>query len=150
MLDEYLDQFVSLVLLISSLILINVKHCQNLILKIQFCFLICMYQRWISYSTTNQIENPSEKYFIITLLFVVLIERENNVKLYFQQKYGDIFSITLGSSKCIVINDAESVKEVLIAKGAHFDGRPDFKRFDMLFGGDKQNCKSSSNFWSIY
>ena len=61
--------------------------------------------------------------------------------LFFQEKYGDIFSITLGSSKCIVINDAESVKEVLIAKGAHFDGRPDFKRFDMLFGGDKQNCK---------
>ena len=49
----------------------------------------------------------------------------------------------------MVINDAESVKEVLIAKGAHFDGRPDFKRFDILFGGDKQNCKSVF-FFSVF
>ena len=66
--------------------------------------------------------------------------------MLFQQKYGDIFSIQLGSSKCIVVNDPDSVKEVLIAKGSHFDGRPDFKRFDLLFGGDKQNCEFSVEF----
>jgi hypothetical protein len=44
-----------------------------------------------------------------------------------------------------VVNDPDSVKEVLIAKGSHFDGRPDFKRFDLLFGGDKQNCESNSS-----
>ena len=55
--------------------------------------------------------------------------------------YGDVFSITLGTTKCIVVNDEKSVKEVLVTKDSDFDGRPDFKRFDALFGGDKQNCK---------
>ena len=55
--------------------------------------------------------------------------------------FGNVFSITLGTTKCVVINDAESVREVLIHKDKDFDGRPDFKRFDALFGGDKQNCK---------
>ena len=55
--------------------------------------------------------------------------------------YGDVFSITLGTTKCVVINSIDSVREVLINKDSDFDGRPDFKRFDALFGGDKQNCK---------
>ena len=28
-----------------------------------------------------------------------------------------------------------------MTKGDHFDGRPDFKRFDVMFGGDRRNCK---------
>lgn len=56
--------------------------------------------------------------------------------------YGDVFSITLGTTKCVVVNSIESVREVLINKDSDFDGRPDFKRFETLFGGDKQNCKS--------
>ena len=48
----------------------------------------------------------------------------------------------LGSSWCVVVNDTKSIKEVLITKGAHFDGRPNLKRFAFLFGGDKENCKS--------
>ena len=56
--------------------------------------------------------------------------------------YGDVFSITLGTAKCIVVNDPKSVKEVLNEKDGDFDSRPDFRRFDPLFGGDKQNCKS--------
>ena len=55
--------------------------------------------------------------------------------------YGDVFSITLGATKCVVINSIDTVREVLINKDSDFDGRPDFKRFDALFGGDKQNCK---------
>ena len=56
--------------------------------------------------------------------------------------YGDVFSITLGTSKCLVVNDLKSVREVLSEKDSDFDSRPDFKRFDeALFGGDKQNCK---------
>ena len=55
--------------------------------------------------------------------------------------YGNVFSITLGATKCVVVNDEQSVREVLISKDSDFDSRPDFKRFDALFGGDKQNCK---------
>ena len=58
--------------------------------------------------------------------------------------YGNVFSITLGTTKCIVVNDEKSVREVLINKDSDFDSRPDFKRFDALFGGDKQNCKYKS------
>ena len=56
--------------------------------------------------------------------------------------YGKVFSITLGTSRCLVVNDLKSVREVLSEKDQDFDSRPDFKRFDeALFGGDKQNCK---------
>ena len=54
----------------------------------------------------------------------------------------------MGSSKAVVIHSEEDKKEVLQTKGDHFDGRPDFKRFDVMFGGDRRNCKfllSSSN-----
>ena len=57
------------------------------------------------------------------------------------REYGNVFSMKLGSSWCVVVNDTKTIKEVLITKGAHFDGRPNLKRFAFLFGGDKENCK---------
>ena len=58
--------------------------------------------------------------------------------------YGKVFSITLGTSRCLVVNDLKSVREILSEKDVDFDSRPDFKRFDeALFGGDKQNCECS-------
>nr|XP_018915691.1 PREDICTED: cytochrome P450 307a1-like [Bemisia tabaci] len=53
--------------------------------------------------------------------------------------YGDIFQLTLGSFQCIVVNNYQLIKEVLITKGAIFGGRPDFKRFHKLFGDDRSN-----------
>lgn len=55
--------------------------------------------------------------------------------------YGDIFSITLGSTPCVIIKTFPHFKEVLITKGAHFGGRPNFLRYDFLFGGSRDNCK---------
>ncbi|KAK6621627.1 hypothetical protein RUM44_001434 [Polyplax serrata] len=55
--------------------------------------------------------------------------------------YGSIYSITLGSSSCVVVNSFNLIKKVLISKGGHFGGRPDFIRFHKLFGGDRNNCK---------
>lgn len=60
--------------------------------------------------------------------------------------YGDIFQLTLGSFQCIVVNNYQLIKEVLITKGAIFGGRPDFKRFHKLFGDDRSNCKSAPSF----
>jgi cytochrome P450 family 307 subfamily A len=57
------------------------------------------------------------------------------------ERFGNIFSVKLGGSWAVVVNDTESVKEVLITKGAHFDARPQFLRLNILFGGDKENCK---------
>jgi cytochrome P450 family 307 subfamily A len=56
--------------------------------------------------------------------------------------YGDIYSITLGTTQCFVVSSYQLIKEVLITKGSHFGGRPNFARFHMLFGGDRNNCKS--------
>ncbi|CAH0562153.1 unnamed protein product [Brassicogethes aeneus] len=53
--------------------------------------------------------------------------------------YGDIFSINLGSSRCVVVNNLDLIREVLITKGSDFGGRPDFLRFHKLFGGDRNN-----------
>ncbi|XP_034234870.1 cytochrome P450 307a1-like [Thrips palmi] len=55
------------------------------------------------------------------------------------KKYGDIFSMVLGSSPCVVVNNYDLIKEVLITKGSHFGGRPDFLRYHKLFGGDRNN-----------
>lgn len=55
--------------------------------------------------------------------------------------YGNIYQIQLGASKCVVVSSYDLVKEVLITKGSHFGGRPDFIRFHKLFNGDRNNCK---------
>lgn len=56
--------------------------------------------------------------------------------------YGDVYSITLGTTPCVVVNSFQLIKEVLITKGSHFGDRPNFIRFHKLFGGDRNNCKS--------
>lgn len=55
--------------------------------------------------------------------------------------YGDIYSITLGSTRCLVVNNLELIREVLNQNGKSFGARPDFIRFHKLFGGDRKNCK---------
>jgi cytochrome P450 family 307 subfamily A len=57
------------------------------------------------------------------------------------KRYGPLVSMDLGNQKCMVVNGLDNIKEVLINKGAHFDGRPNFARFHQLFCGDKENCK---------
>lgn len=59
--------------------------------------------------------------------------------------YGEIYSITLGTTPCIVVSSFPLIKEILITKGSHFGNRPNFLRFHMLFGGDRNNCKSIYN-----
>ena len=57
------------------------------------------------------------------------------------QKYGSIIKLQLGTVPSMVINGVENIKEVLVSKGHHFDSRPNFKRYHMLFSGNKENCK---------
>ncbi|CRL02363.1 CLUMA_CG015300, isoform A [Clunio marinus] len=49
------------------------------------------------------------------------------------EKYGKIIKLQLGSVPSMVINGMENIKEVLVSKGQHFDSRPNFKRYHMLF-----------------
>lgn len=55
--------------------------------------------------------------------------------------YGPVYKLEMGAVKCAVVNELENMREVLIAKGAHFDGRPNFWRYREIFSGDKENCE---------
>jgi len=57
------------------------------------------------------------------------------------QKYGNIFRLQLGSVDAVVVNSFSLMKEILIEKGADFGDRPDFLRYNVLFGNDKDNCE---------
>lgn len=61
------------------------------------------------------------------------------------EKYGDAFSLTLGSTRCVVLNSVELITEALSRNGKYFGDRPDFIRFHRLFGGDRNNCKYIQN-----
>jgi len=56
-------------------------------------------------------------------------------------KYGPVFSMPMGSMPCVIVNDFDSIKEVLITNGSKFGGRPDFSRYNVLFAGDRNNCE---------
>lgn len=58
-----------------------------------------------------------------------------------EKKFGSVISLQLGTQPALVVNGIENIKEVLIEKSAHFDSRPNFKRYHALFSGNKENCK---------
>lgn len=41
--------------------------------------------------------------------------------------YGDVYSLTLGTTRCVVVNNLEIIKEVLNENGKYFGGRPNFE-----------------------
>ena len=41
--------------------------------------------------------------------------------------YGDVYSLTLGTTRCVVVNNLEIIKEVLNQNGKYFGGRPNFE-----------------------
>lgn len=55
------------------------------------------------------------------------------------KQFGDIYSLTLGTTRCLVVNNLDLIREVLNQNGKYFGGRPDFLRFHMLFGGNRNN-----------
>lgn len=59
------------------------------------------------------------------------------VKMYNSQ----IIKLQMGSVPCVVVNGLENIKEILVTKGHHFDSRPNFVRYHLLFCGNKENCK---------
>lgn len=57
------------------------------------------------------------------------------------KKYGPVVKLRLGQVDCLVVSSLDTVKEVLMNKGEHFDSRPSFMRYKHLFGGNKDNGK---------
>ncbi|GFY70901.1 cytochrome P450 307a1 [Trichonephila inaurata madagascariensis] len=54
-----------------------------------------------------------------------------------RKQYGDIYGVTLGSRRCVVVSNMSFIKEVLVAKCHEFANRPDFLRFHAIFRGDR-------------
>ena len=51
--------------------------------------------------------------------------------LNLSHKYGDIFTICMGSFTTVVVNGAEKIKETLVTNAGVFDSRPDFYTFSI-------------------
>ncbi|XP_075147151.1 cytochrome P450 307a1-like [Haematobia irritans] len=58
---------------------------------------------------------------------------------HLSEELGDIYSLTLGSRRCLVVSSLDLIREVLNQKGKFFGGRPNFLRYHKLFGGDRNN-----------
>nr|QFU80943.1 cyp307a1 [Eotetranychus kankitus] len=57
-----------------------------------------------------------------------------------RQQFGDVVSLKLGTCDTIMVSSLETIKEVLINKAKIFSGRPDFYRYHLIFGGDRENA----------
>lgn len=55
--------------------------------------------------------------------------------------YGNVVSLQLGQFKAVLLSSLDSIKEVLLDKADVFVHRPPFQRYDLIFGGDRDNCK---------
>ncbi|KAM7360992.1 cytochrome P450 307a1-like [Cochliomyia hominivorax] len=55
------------------------------------------------------------------------------------KQFGNVYSLTLGTTRCLIVNNLELIREVLNQNGKYFGGRPDFLRFHVLFGGNRNN-----------
>ncbi|XP_054715573.1 cytochrome P450 307a1-like [Uloborus diversus] len=54
-----------------------------------------------------------------------------------RKQFGDIYGVTLGSRRCVVVSNMTLIKEVLVSKSQDFANRPDFLRFHAIFRGDR-------------
>ena len=58
------------------------------------------------------------------------------------QEYGSVVSLRLGTTNCVVLQSEESIRQALLTKADHFDSRPNFLRFHLMFGGSKKNGRA--------
>lgn len=58
-----------------------------------------------------------------------------------KEKYGDLVKLKLGYVDALIVNGQKNIREILVNKGHLFDSRPNFERYQKLFGGNKENCK---------
>ncbi|KAH0547489.1 cytochrome P450 307a1-like [Cotesia glomerata] len=62
---------------------------------------------------------------------------------------SQVIKITLGRLPCVIINGLDNIKEVLFTKNYDFDSRPNFVRYNRLFGGDKGNSFAFSDWTEL-
>ena len=55
--------------------------------------------------------------------------RINKTITALSKRYGDVFQISIGTRKIVVVNGQKAIREALLTKGVDFAGRPDFYSF---------------------
>ncbi|XP_037268217.2 cytochrome P450 307a1-like [Rhipicephalus microplus] len=51
--------------------------------------------------------------------------------------YGDVYSINLGSRRCLVVSSLDALREVLVTKATDFADRPDSLRYHAIFKNNR-------------
>jgi len=97
-------------------------------------------QNQIVYEKLKQAPGP-RPYPIIGNLHLLDRYRDNPFAGFTElsKQYGDIYSLTFGHTRCLVVNNLELIREVLNQNGKVMSGRPDFLRYHKLFGGERSN-----------
>ena len=53
--------------------------------------------------------------------------------------YGNIVFLQMGHFQAVLLSSLDSIKKVLLEKADIFVHRPQFHRYDLIFGGDRDN-----------
>ncbi|XP_037510514.2 LOW QUALITY PROTEIN: cytochrome P450 307a1-like [Rhipicephalus sanguineus] len=64
-----------------------------------------------------------------------------------RRRYGDVYSINLGSRRCLVVSSIDALREVLVTKASDFADRPDSLRYHAIFK-DNRNLSIALCDWS--
>lgn len=54
-----------------------------------------------------------------------------------RRRYGDVYSINLGSRRCLVVSSVDALREVLVTKATDFSDRPDSLRYHAIFKNNR-------------
>ena len=48
------------------------------------------------------------------------------------KRYGDVFQLSVGTRKIVIVNGQRAIREALLTKGTDFAGRPDFYSYKVM------------------
>ena len=68
----------------------------------------------------------------------------------YREKYGDVFQITMGSRKTVVLNGLETIRTALIRHAEDFAGRPDFYTFNFIASGKSMGFGDYGPRWKLH
>lgn len=56
-----------------------------------------------------------------------------------RKQFGDVVGLKMGIHPMALVSNWDTMREILLEKGAIFSNRPNFPRHHIIFGGDKEN-----------
>lgn len=65
-------------------------------------------------------------------------------------KYGDIYSLQMGSRPTVVINGLETIRQALVKQSEEFAGRPDFYTFKYIANGKSMGFSDYGPRWKLH